>query len=200
MHGGTNSKATKKHKLQNRHQVELIQLCHQAGFVLPVVKDDDQTLAFYAAVSTVSDNLDGTTTVVVTVKDSPNINPCKISQKVPFTLTANELFFCMTSVFSHPDHLVSTEHVAEIRALNEKRPRSWPLEEPRKILGKMKYYIHLNGPQTQLFHQLVVGELKHLPLPIIPVILNYMFTDHEQPEQLFWEPVKQPKRNVDKWY
>ena len=72
MHGGTNSKATKKHKLQNRHQVELIQLCHQAGFVLTVVKDDDQTLAFYAVVSTVSDNLDGTTTVVVSRPSTAN--------------------------------------------------------------------------------------------------------------------------------
>lgn len=188
----------KKPKLQNRHQVEIIQLCRQAGLVVPVLKDDDQTLAFNAIVSTVVDDPVGVTTVVVTVNDSPNFHPCRTSQQVPFTLIANDVFFSMTCNFSHPDHLVTAEKVAMIRARNNNRMQlEEELEEPRKKLGKKAYYIHLNGPQTQLFVTLAQGELQHFPLTIIPLIVDYTFTDDEG---LPWMEVKPPSTSVNKWY
>jgi hypothetical protein len=44
----------------------------------------------------------------------------------------------------------------------------------------MLYCIDLNEPQTELFYLLAEGELKHLPLTIIPVIVDYVFTKYRE--------------------
>ena len=142
-------------------------------------------MAFYAVVCTVSSDPGGDTTVVVETKGSSYFNPFDNGQKVPFTLNVNESACCMTCEFSHPDHVVSSENIAEIRAVNKKKSntKEYPLVEPRKLLGEMLYRIDLNEPRTKLFYLLAEGELKHLPLTIVPVIVDYVFIKYRE---MYW--------------
>ena len=154
-------------------------------------------VACYAVVSSVQEDKVGTTHVIMTVRNSPTINPFQIGQQVPFAIYANDLYFQVTCEFANADHLVTQETIAHARALQDRGGfDALFVEVPKKRLGTQQYYINLNGNQTQCLYLLTRSGVYSFPYDIAGLIVMYVFGDEEKLPLI--DPI--PQDGVTRWF